>query len=1074
MRPGAPLQMRTRVRLTLQGVTCCLLAAEAETAPAIVSHPDGSCWPGAVGTDPKLCQPNDPGFASNWEYLSRIPEEIDKSRMHPGELALGSIGISLDSAWQHSVGRDDVVIAVLDSGILWDYKDLVRKLYLNPGELPLPMGSSVKDRNGDGVFNIDDYEGDSRVGDRNGNGILDPGDLILAFSNCRDEDGNGYADDICGYDFFEGTHCGVASGDNDPGDDVRFRHGTGIASTAAAETNNGIEDAGVCPRCRVLPVRVGDSFVVDANRFARGVVFAVNAGASVIGSALGSYNNTPSARRAVDFAYARGVPVIASAADELSYHHNYPSVYGHAYYVNTIRFNHADDFRKATTFWGMSPCTNFGARVSVTVPATTCSSGSTARLAGVAGLIESAARDAGVGPLATEEVYQILRMTTDDLDNTFPDWGSLQYRAVKGFDAISGYGRVNVLQAVLAVEGGRIPPIADLATPDWFEIVSPVSTPRMAVTGTVRAPRAEHASFALEYALGVQPLDDEFVLVAGGAVSGSKVGTLGTLDFEKLPKSTGPAPATREERERYSVTVRLRVTDDKGLVAESRRSFFVLHDPGWMESFPLNLGASGEASPVVADLDGDGRDEVVLATADGSLRILRWERSGLREQRVVLDPGPPLGPTEIEGSQNPPGSPRETVIREPVVADLLGRGEMAIVASSREGKVYAFNSRGERLRGFPVSIRPGSSRSATPAQILESGILSKPVLADLDGKRGKEIVVTALDGNVYAWRGDGRPLAGYPVAVEDPRTHQRSKIISAPAVGDIDGDGRPDIAFGSNGVRQGLAAAYAIHADGTLHAGGPFLKGWDPVEVPVLRGVLLPTLATGVQMTPALVDVNRDGDMEVVLYGVSGPGVFLLDHRPDGAPAILARYSLLPGSASDLQGISFLASPGSPIVTDTDGDGEMELYAPLLPLRILTLRTNPGVPLDVPPVLGGWHVRPGPAPAPSVPMIPSYPRRMEDLTILGAPFAADVDGDGSQEILLGSGGYLLHAFKTAGGEADGFPKFTGGWLFSDPAVGDLDGDGEKELVSVTREGYLFVWRLRHGLPPRAAAAPPAR
>ena len=885
--------------------------------------------------------------------------------------------------------------------------------------------------------------------------MLDPGDLILAFSDCKDDDGNGYVDDICGYDFFEGTHCGATGGDNDPGDDVRFRHGTGIASNAAAEANNAIDEAGVCPRCRVLPVRVGDSFVVDANRFARGVAFAVNAGASVIASALGSYNNTPAARRAVDLAYERGVPIIASAADEFSYHHNYPSLYGHAFYVNTIRSNHVSDFRKATTFWGISSCTNFGARVSVTVAGTTCSSGSTARLAGVAGLIVSAARDAGVGPLAAEEVYQVLRMTADDLDNTSPNWGSLRFRALSGFDATFGYGRVNALQAVLAVKAGRIPPIADLGTPDWFEIVSPAATPRLRVTGTIRVPRADQATYALEYALGVEPREDEFTLVAEGAVSGSKEGTLGTLDFAKLPRYTGPAPATREERDRYSVTLRLRVTDDQGRIAESRRSFFVLTDPSWMENFPLNVGASGEASPVVADLDGDGRNEVILGTADGMIRILRWESSGVREQRLLLNPG-------------------ETLIREPVVADLLGRGEPAIVAVSREGRVYAFGARGDRLKGFPVSIRAASSQRATPAQILESGVLSKPVLADLDGKRGKEIVVTALDGNVYAWRGDGKPLPGFPVAVVDKRTGTRSKLVSTPAVGDIDGDGRPEIVFGSNGVSKGLAAAYAIHADGILHSGGAFLAGWDPVEVPVLRDVLLPTLATGVQMTPVLVDVNADKDMEVVLYGVTGSGIFLLDHRPGGTPAVLARYSLAPGTGSAMQGVGFVASPGSPVVTDADGDGELELYAPLLPLRILTLSTNPGVPLDVAPALGGWPLRPGPAPGPSVPMIPDYPRRMEDLTIMAAPYAADVDGDGSQEILLGSGGYFLHAFKRAGGEADGFPKFTGGWEFSAPAVGDLDGDGKPELVSVTREGSLFAWRLRPGFPPRAASVPPAR
>jgi len=1026
-----------------------------------------------VETDARLCPPNDPSYPSHWEYLSRIPDEIERSRMHPSELALGSIGMFIDSAWQHTLGRDDVVIAVLDSGIFWDDKDLVRKLYLNPRELPLPEGSKAYDRDGDGIFNIEDYEGDSRVGDRNQNGIVDPGDLILAFSDCRDDDGNGYIDDISGFDFFEGTHCGTAGGDNNPDDDVRFHHGTGIASTAAAETNNGIGETGVCPRCRVLPVRVGDSFVVDANRFARGVVFAVNAGASVIASALGSYNNSPSARRAVDFASGRGVPVIASDADEFSYHHNYPSLYGHAYYVNTIRFNHADDYRKASTFWGISPCTNFGARVSVTVPGTGCSSGSTARLAGVTGLIESAARDAGVAPLATEEVYQILRMTADDLDNTSPDWSPMRYRALRGFDAIYGYGRVNALQAVLAAASGRIPPIADLATPDWFEIVSPTATPHLAVTGAIRVPRAERATFALEYALGVEPRDEDFTLVSGGTLTGSKEGTLGDLDFEKLPKASGPPPTSREGRDRYSVTLRLRVIADRGLVAESRRSFFVLDDPDWMESFPLYVGASGEAGPVIADLHGDGRDEVILATADGAVRILTFEPTGVREQRLLLDLGSPLGPTEIERKKDPSSTPRETVIREPAVGDILGRGDMAIVVASREGKVYAFNARGERLKGFPVSVRPGS-RSGAPREILESGILSRPVLADLDGKRGKEIVVTALDGNVYAWRGDGRPLAGFPVAVADPRTGWRAKIVSSPSVGDIDGDGRPEIVLGTNGVRDGLAAAYAIHANGSLHAGGPFLKGWDPVEVPLLRDTLLPTLATGVQMTPALVDVDHDGDMEVVLYGATGTGIFLLDDRPGGEPKFVARYSPLPGPRSEFSGISFLASPGSPLVTDTDGDGEMELYAPVLPMRVLSMRINPGIPMDVPPALGGWGMGPDSLLATTVPMIPSFPRRMEDVTLLAAPVAADVDGDGNEEILLGSGGYLLHAFKKTGGEAEGFPKFTGGWVLSPPAVGDLDGDGEPELVSVTREGYLFAWRLRRPLPPRAATAPRAR
>ena len=58
------------------------------------------------------------------------------------------------------------------------------------------------DTNHDGTFNILDYSTDPRVTDRNGNGYKDPEDLIVAFSDGTDHDGNGYVDDISGWDFY--------------------------------------------------------------------------------------------------------------------------------------------------------------------------------------------------------------------------------------------------------------------------------------------------------------------------------------------------------------------------------------------------------------------------------------------------------------------------------------------------------------------------------------------------------------------------------------------------------------------------------------------------------------------------------------------------------------------------------------------------------------------------------------------------------------------------------------------------------------------------------------------------------
>jgi hypothetical protein len=1045
-----------RSRLLTALVAACSLVGVLAAVPPDEGGDEAerSCWPGAPGTDPALCPPNDPGYPKRWEFRSDIPAEIDRNKMHPKELELGSIGFSLDRAWQLTTGRDDVVIAVLDSGIRWRYADLVEKLYLNAGELPRPEGCETHDHNGDGIFTVSDYAADSRVTDRNDNGRLDAGDLILTFSDCRDDDGNGYVDDISGYDFFAGEHCGVAGADNDPGDETDFGHGTGIASTAAATANNGIKHAGVCPGCRILPVRVGDSFVVDANQFARGVVFAVRAGASVIASAVGSYNNTPAARAAVDHAYEHGVAVIASAADEYSYHHNYPSVYNHALYVNAIRYNHATDYTKASTFWGLNPCTNFGARVWVSVPARSCSSGATSRLAGVAGLLQSAARDAGLGRLHAEELYQVIRLTADDLDNTKPDWGGLRWPARAGFDQLTGYGRLNAFKAVRAVLDGRIPPRVDLENPRWFAVVSPRADATMAVRGSIRLPRAKKATYELSYALGVEPREEDYTVVGRGAVEGSRSGPLGVLDFKRLPVPIGFAPRNRDERDRFSVTLRLRATDDRGLTAEARRSFFPYHDPTWKPGSPVDLGASGEASPLLVDLDGDGADEIVLPTADGLVRILAWDASGPQTTRVPLDERSLIQKAERNATR------RESAVRGAAVGDLLGDGSRCIVVASREGKVYAFDRTGKRLDGFPVAVRPEAARPATPARRIESGILSRPVLADLDGRPGPEIVATAMDAHVYAWKKNGRPLEGFPVRVANPASspEQLAKIVSTPAVGDIDGDGRPEIVMGSNGLREGLAAAYAVRADGNANPDGPFVPGWGPFEIAAIRGDLLPTLASGIQMTPLLVDVDGDRDSEIVLYAVTGSALVLIDQQAEG-PRIVTRFSLAPGEGSALWGTTFLGGTGSPLAADTDGDGAKELYAPLIPFRMLTLRSKPGVPLDVPMALGGWRIesegdRVGP-----LPMLPGYPRRMEDLMIWASPEAADVDGDGEAEVLMGSGGYLLHAFARKGGEAAAFPKFTGGWIFSAPAVGDLEGDGRLDLVAVTREGYLFAWEL---------------
>jgi hypothetical protein len=167
-------------------------------------------------------------------------------------------------------------------------------------------------------------------------------------------------------------------------------HGTGEAKDSAAQGNNNRGGIGVCPECTVLMLRVGDSFVVDVNNFSLATVYAVDTGACVVQEALGSVNHTRLSMDAIDYAYYNDVTIIGSAADEDSYHHNFPGTNNHTVYVHAIRFD-SQNWRFASTYMNFNNCTNYGAQLALSTPGTGCSSEATGRTSGIAGLIYSMA-----------------------------------------------------------------------------------------------------------------------------------------------------------------------------------------------------------------------------------------------------------------------------------------------------------------------------------------------------------------------------------------------------------------------------------------------------------------------------------------------------------------------------------------------------------------------------------------------------------------------------------------------------------------------------------------------------------
>ena len=1087
----------------------------------------------------------------------------------------GVMGASVDKAWSVTTGRPDVLIALLDSGIAWHdagaMGELARKCHLNTGELPPPEGAvDTWDKNGDGVFNVDDYIGDPRVADLNGNGMLDPEDLIWYFSNGEDNDENGYIDDICGWDFHED--------DNDPWDEVGDGHGTAGGVWSAGEADNAGVIPGTCPNAMLLPVRVGDSYVVDTGDFAQGVVFAVDSGAWLVQGAVYAISASAFLQESVDYAYSNGVAVVASAGDQGSAQQVFPAGCERTIQVNSVqKYNETgcesmDQFPSSYLYLGGDTC--YGAHTAVSAPSDGHSSGAAGSLAGIVALIYSAAendvqrgelwRYPGMDtPLSANEVEQLITMTADDIDfspgpcNVTSGAADLmldssqRFPSTSGWDPYFGYGRVNAYEAVMAVDQGRIPPEAEISSPGWFELLNPGQV-SLDITGRVAAVRASSYKYVVEWGPGWDPDDGEWITASEADYQYEPVeGVLATLDLGQVYRAVSDTMQERggaEDPNRYTFTVRIRVRDDAGNWGEDRKAAFCFDDPDAYAGMPLDMGSGISASPRFADLDDDGENELIVATGEGMVHAYDSDLSEVAGWPAHATPLPLHDGSEAYESGQVTMAAYASITGTPAVGDIDHNGTLEVVAADMQGRVYAWDRYGELLPGYPLRSNPLYSipdradwwtEGVLPAEWhasrtvpdkvhrldrwnrLDKSFLQGPVLCNLDGSAdgSLEIIAACMDQHLYAWHADGRLVGGWPVKLVDPArvasfdplTHTcdfhdkeniygGSKIAAAPAVADLDSDGDLEVICGTNEIYKGeslnvssrtfgagafvsmmetLAGGsgagaygaantrvYTVHHEGAaygLEAGvqpqgdkvpsQAYLEGW-PVSIAMAVPGMMPGIMEGVSGPASIADIDGDGSMEIAVSSAAGPGYLL---RLEGSSYLGVDESGLPlsmdgnmaGAAAASCDVPLMCVAGSGCFADLGGGG-LSYIAPTMGLGRLADTLLPASQTNSGGQLSAWNALNGL-------QLASFPKALNDAAFLTSPGAADIDGDGLQEVLAGSSYYDLHAFKTSGEEPQGWPKFTGGWSGAAPAVGDLDGDGGREVALGTREGWLFLW-----------------
>ena len=317
----------------------------------------------------------EPDYIAQPAYEPNDPYYSDDTQWGPQK-------IFAPQAWDFCTGDPSVVIAVLDWGVDLQHPDLATEMWTNPDETP---------------------------------------------DNGTDDDGNGYIDDVYGWDF--------ANDDNDPQDD--YGHGTHVGGIAAAATDNGVGIAGVAFDSSVMAVKVGDGTTGKArySDIAYGIMYAADNGAKVINLSLGAYAYSSFLESAVNHAWDAGCVLVGAVGNNNLSDPFYPAAYDNVIGVS------GTDQNDAKASWS-----NYGPHVAVAAPGSSIystywngdstyghmsgTSMSAPHVAGLAALLF--AQDGGRDNAA---VRSLIEDSADDLGDA-------------GWDQYYGYGRINAYRAL--------------------------------------------------------------------------------------------------------------------------------------------------------------------------------------------------------------------------------------------------------------------------------------------------------------------------------------------------------------------------------------------------------------------------------------------------------------------------------------------------------------------------------------------------------------------------------------------------------------------------------------------------
>lgn len=368
--------------------------------------------------------------------------------------------IEAESGWEITTGDSNVIVGFIDTGVDIFHNDLRQNLRVNVAE---------------DINHNNKFEPWSSKEKRNN---------LFGDLDGIDQDGDGFADNVLGYDFIDQTTVNLGdtkSRDADPSDENG--HGTNIAGIIAATRGNGIGISGVAPNVSILPLRAFDATGNgEDDDISAAIVYAAEHKVSVLNMSFGDFYYSPLMLDAINYAVSKGVICCAASGNSGGIKNHYPSSYAN---VISVGMSADEDYVHPFSTGSSNLCI---AAPGVDIATTslnnsyknvTGTSAATPHVAAVCALLRSLHKN--WKPI---EIRSVLELSADDISKV-------------GWDEYSGSGRLNMRRALFY----NSPAVLELASPQSGSSVGLDTL--MNIWGTIESPLFK--SWELYWGYGFSP-----------------------------------------------------------------------------------------------------------------------------------------------------------------------------------------------------------------------------------------------------------------------------------------------------------------------------------------------------------------------------------------------------------------------------------------------------------------------------------------------------------------------------------------------------------------------------------------